>query len=305
MQLDLLRLPDGKSVPSDIVVLDLSKNRLSSVLSLSFFSFLEQLDLSHNQVSDLQNFTFPFSLTHVNLSFNSISLFNVMMSTNIRVLNLSHNTLTTLFGLKHCSALERLDVSHNHLSHLHGITSLNSLSYLNISFNHVSLYDLRVLAVNSNLKVLIATPSDASNLHATETEIKSFLRQLESLELVGLRKSPIIDQYSGPIFRSRLRERTVQHESSITVLDVVENCREIKTVTGTPLCSSKKDTATKKRAQSTPKRRVQNVVSESPIKFDWLEGSPAASPCPLRGSFHSSKVLPPKLKSPFIRVKNR
>ncbi|KAL0231190.1 hypothetical protein GEMRC1_010595 [Eukaryota sp. GEM-RC1] len=108
------------------------------------------------------NSTSPSSLRSLDVSHNHLSLLNFSSSTSITHLNVSHNSLTTLFGLKHCPNLTSLDASNNDLCHLHGLTSASSLSTLDVSYNQINYPDFAVLSLNKALTKLVFSLFPAS-----------------------------------------------------------------------------------------------------------------------------------------------
>ena len=61
------------------------------------------------------------------------------MTRNLRILNLSHNNLSSLDGVHYCSGLTELYLSHNNLNdnQLRNLSSLSELEVLDLSQNHL------------------------------------------------------------------------------------------------------------------------------------------------------------------------
>ena len=118
---------------------------------------LIKLDLSHNIIERPPRL--PRGLESLNLSFNPRcqSLSGLAMSnlSNLRVLILTNNELTSAAGLLTLPCLEKLDISNNRISNLSGLEVLLRLKVLIMQNNQITnLTTLRSISCSKDLDVL-------------------------------------------------------------------------------------------------------------------------------------------------------
>lgn len=133
---------------------DLSNAQIEAIKGLGeMIPRTRDINLSHNSIRVLEGL--PTLAVNVNLSYNLLNRLSCFPIANITTLDISHNGLTDLRGLKELRSLVDLNVSHNSLSSVTGLDSLQGLLRLNISHNKLSgavipLPRLRVLYAGAN-----------------------------------------------------------------------------------------------------------------------------------------------------------
>lgn len=118
--------------------------------------------------------------------------------TNLRILSIQSNRLTSLTGLSSLPALEELYLSHNAVTDLSGLESNTSLRVLDFSNNQVSQLDH--LSTLSNLEELWAS----NNQLASFDEVERQLKDKQQLQTVYFEGNPL--QINGPaVYRNKVR----------------------------------------------------------------------------------------------------
>ena len=113
--------------------LNLSHNKISNFRGLVGLKFLTVLDLSHNQIRSTQELSqVSRSLQKLYLNDNKISALDESFTqcTQLKILNLSNNTISSIENLKLCKSLCSLDLSNNYLYGIRQIEYLVGLSAL-------------------------------------------------------------------------------------------------------------------------------------------------------------------------------
>ena len=139
---NLVQLPEGLFVFTNLEGLNLGSNEFTQLPNLSFFTSLKQLDLSNNkldhfpkEIKRLQH------LESLSISQNKLEdLSGIEELTNLKSIQANSNKLTEfprqLFTLKN---LEELSLSNNHLPSLpSSIGQLSSLKFIDVKHNHIS-----------------------------------------------------------------------------------------------------------------------------------------------------------------------
>lgn len=117
---------------------------------------------------------------------------------NLKILSIQSNRLTSLSGLSSLKNLEELYVSHNAITDLSGLESNTTLRVLDFSNNQVS--KLEHLSTLSNLEELWASGNQLSSFEEVERE----LRGKEKLQTVYFEGNPL--QLRGPaVYRNKVR----------------------------------------------------------------------------------------------------
>ncbi|WFD32273.1 protein phosphatase regulatory subunit Sds22 [Malassezia sp. CBS 17886] len=111
--------------------LELGGNRLRSLENLGHLEHLTELWVGKNKIPSLT----------VRLPAWRGSLQGIASLTNLRVLSIQSNRLTSLDGLQTLTALEELYVAHNGLTHLEGLEHNTNLTTLDIAGNQIESLD--------------------------------------------------------------------------------------------------------------------------------------------------------------------
>lgn len=206
-------LPPPIDLPSSIRVLSLQSNRLVTIRDdvINFLFHLEQLNLRHNQISDLgipqKTLNSSVRLQTLFLSNNVMTSLPARLPTTLTILQIDHNRVNRVSYLSTGSLtnLQLLDLSHNLLTtngiETEAMTSLRALQTLNLASNHLDQIPrglprtLRALSIAHNRVEYIWAPSGSSgpghlayldrlvSLDLSHNQIKS----VQSKSFIGLR----------------------------------------------------------------------------------------------------------------------
>jgi len=117
---------------------------------------------------------------------------------NLRILSIQSNRLTSLAGLSSLKNLEELYVSHNAITDLSGLENNTSLRVFDFSNNQVS--KLEHLSSLEQLEELWASNNQLSNFDEVERELKD----KKKMETVYFEGNPL--QTRGPaVYRNKVR----------------------------------------------------------------------------------------------------
>ncbi|XP_023311481.1 chaoptin-like [Anoplophora glabripennis] len=181
--LDLGLNPFGDSA---IKILDLSYNKISTLLKSSFSSQLLDIRISWNRLSYIESECFNSDLQFLNLEYNSLYYINRNHFSNLRSLRelyLGNNRLTDVdLTDNNLSKLEKLDLSYNRIKNLHRLTfsSLSNLKYLNVTSNQIKWISSITVQILTNLKIL-----DISLNYFTSFPYSSLSHSIESFNAFG------------------------------------------------------------------------------------------------------------------------
>lgn len=154
---DLGLNPFGNSA---IKILDLSYNKISTLLKSSFSSPFLDINISRNRLSYIESQCFNSDLQFLNLEYNSlyyVSKDHFSNLRNLRELYLGNNRLVDVdFSDNNLDRLEILDLSYNQIKSLHRIafSSFLNLKYLNVSRNQIKWMSSTTLQIFANLETL-------------------------------------------------------------------------------------------------------------------------------------------------------
>ena len=139
---------------SDLRQLDLSSCKLRSIEAMftsELFPRLLELTLSNNQFNNFTMFGYMPMLAKVDLSFNKLDSFQYLSKIqmplpNVEILNISHNSLTSLLGLPqiHLRSLRILNLSHNMLNRVDYLECLQNLREIDLSHNKLRIIDRKL-----------------------------------------------------------------------------------------------------------------------------------------------------------------
>lgn len=117
---------------------------------------------------------------------------------NLKILSIQSNRLTSITGLSSLKSLEELYISHNALTSLSGLESNTALRVLDISNNQIS--KLEGISHLTHLEELWAS----SNLLSNFDEVERELRDKKELQTVYFEGNPL--QTKGPaVYRNKVR----------------------------------------------------------------------------------------------------
>lgn len=124
------------------------------VPDLTGFEGLARLSLAHNRLESVDRL--PLALRVVDLSHNAIvSLVGLKGLHSVVQLNVSHNALASLAGLESLLSLRVLDAGFNYLTCIDHLGHLADLSTLSVAHNLVAKFDsIRTLSLNNKLEAL-------------------------------------------------------------------------------------------------------------------------------------------------------
>lgn len=127
-----------------------------------------------------------------------MDLQNLDSLTNLRILSIQSNRLTTLNGLSNLPNLEELYLSHNAVTDLSGLEKNTTLRVLDFSNNQVT--HLEHLSTLKNLEELWASNNQLASFEEVERELKD----KEKLQTVYFEGNPL--QTNGPaVYRNKVR----------------------------------------------------------------------------------------------------
>lgn len=166
----------------ELVSINMSSNRLTTMLGLAQHASLVSLDLSHNLVETTDGLEGLAMLQVLRLHHNHLTSVNGLEQLQqLQVLDLNNNDLTSIAELRRCTGLTELDVSCNALSELDDISSLNRLATLSLRGNLLKLLDYLPACLPASLRKLDL----AQNSIGEVSELQN-LRSLHSLEHVDV-----------------------------------------------------------------------------------------------------------------------
>lgn len=164
--------------------------------NLDALTSLEELWLGKNKITELKVCTCPLSTIHLWLVAKRLQ--NLDHLSNLRILSIQSNRLTSLAGLSSLKNLEEVYVSHNAITSLEGLESNTSLKIIDFSNNQVS--KLEHLSTLSNLEELWASNNQLESFDEVERELKG----KETLQTVYFEGNPL--QRKGPaVYRNKVR----------------------------------------------------------------------------------------------------
>lgn len=172
---------------SELKKVTISNSCLKKV-KLDNTSKLESLDLSYNKMGSIQEsiiLSHSTNLKELNLSHNTLSSIDLSHNTKLRELYLAHNSLTGI-DLSEKSALETVDLSNNQISSVDTLNDSVDLQYLDLSNSGLRSI---ILSSNTNLQILnlesnFLTEIDLSSNNSLTT-IDLSNNVLSSLDLSG------------------------------------------------------------------------------------------------------------------------
>jgi Leucine-rich repeat (LRR) protein len=148
---------------SSLEVLILANCGLTNVAPLETLTNLRVLDLSENAISTISPLTAIAGLDELYLEHNALTrLPNLNGFQALRVLDLSYNALDYVGGVSSCTTIQRLNLSHNRLSSVMPLSALKELIWLDASNNSVT--DVSALAPCTKLEGFLMTDNKLKNI---------------------------------------------------------------------------------------------------------------------------------------------
>lgn len=139
--IEIKKCPNLHTIPdiaalTNIVVIGLDSNGLTSLPDLSTLVNLEILSVKYNQLTSIPSLTALTKLEYVLLDHNDLtSVPNVSTLTSLKILSVKHNELTSVPSLAGLTELQHFLVDDNHLTSLPDLTSQVKLYKLSCSDN--------------------------------------------------------------------------------------------------------------------------------------------------------------------------
>ena len=149
--------------------LDLSGNLLrQEVPELTKLTFLKKLSIAGNKIE--QMWKLPPTLEFLNISHNCLARLDPTICSemhNLKVLDISSNSLTDLDGIQHLHKLKRLLAQSNNLSRLTALHELQMLVEIDLSHNEIDSKSEVIKAIINKKEILIF------NLRQTPLSLKT------------------------------------------------------------------------------------------------------------------------------------
>ena len=143
----------GLEVASNLEVVVLSENAISTLDALSGLTSLTWLNLSGNAISNISSLSNLTSLTYLNLSGNDVSdISSLSRLTGLTELQLNHNTISNISSLSNLTSLTRLGLAYNSVSDVNALSGLTGMWSLYLNNNTLS--DVNALSDLTNLRIL-------------------------------------------------------------------------------------------------------------------------------------------------------
>lgn len=146
---DIQQLSEFKN----LMVLDLSSNKISDLTPLSQLTNLSVLNLTHNKIEDISPLSNLTNLTILWASDNQIS--DISPLNNLTVISnlvLDSNQINDISPLSNLAYLYHLSLINNQISDISALSNLTYLTYLDLNVNQIS--DISPLSNLTNLESL-------------------------------------------------------------------------------------------------------------------------------------------------------
>lgn len=193
---------DGNSLPSNGVIVgsavNIRDNRplskevdLSSQLLATRTVCFQCMSCNVKDIIPLfQAVSFPV-LSHLNLSFNQIRDFTLpetilnTISSNLMILDLSHNKINSVEGLASFQRLKILRLHHNHIETISSLQTCFNLEELWLSYNRIDWIQFTFLSKLEKLKILVKQNNPCDN----KSKCNEFLINiLPSIQIIDMEK---------------------------------------------------------------------------------------------------------------------
>lgn len=197
-----------------ITNLDLSNNAIRDISCLAELQTLQELTLHHNALTDLTPLSGVTSLVSLDISHNSITtLAPIATLTSVETLYADANLLTELGSLNKLTNLKILSLSENKLENIDVLAECVKITELNISTNLIK-----------NIECL-SEMNDLAHLNFSHNQVVAIPEWDKDCALITIdgsyNKVKKLDNLAG---LSHLNIITMDHNESITQVDVLANC---------------------------------------------------------------------------------
>lgn len=198
---------NGISKPEEVIKLDCSRKRLTSLEVLSKFTSLQELDCSHNYIltslKGLENCT---QLIYLNCQDTKLeSLEGLENCTQLITLNCDRTKLRNFRGLKNCTKLRVILCNEARLATLHGIHNCMDLEVIHCRKNFLN--DLRIPGNDGSVSGMeIFTKLKSINFsHNLITSLEGIKNctSIEDMDYSYNKFEPIEDKQNWPLFKER------------------------------------------------------------------------------------------------------
>ncbi|XP_064638751.1 protein phosphatase 1 regulatory subunit 7-like [Lineus longissimus] len=197
---------EGKELTScsQLTALDLSYNRLDSVVALNCLPNLEELQVANNRLKVVGDLSRCRKLQDIDFSGNRLTdLSGLKGLPNLMVLNVSRNHLFNLKSVGKLRSLQELNISYNKVSELSSLVQqFPNLEILNISNNSIEKWEeVDKLKTLTNLVELFASKNPATEcaVQQAHQDVRLLLPHLDMLDGCHLKK--LTPRSSAPIMR--------------------------------------------------------------------------------------------------------
>ncbi|KAJ4355716.1 protein phosphatase regulatory subunit Sds22 [Didymosphaeria variabile] len=211
----------GFDACKELVLLDLSFNKIKHIKRINHLAKLKDLFFVQNKISTIEGLEGLTNLRQVELGANRIrEIQNLETLTGLEQLWLGKNKITELKGLDTLANLKILSIQSNRLTSFAGLSKLKNLEELYISHNAIN--EIAHLEENTNLRVVDISSNPIQHLKGLESlehlqefwasncqlgdfnEVEKQLKDKEELETVYFEGNPL--QKSQPVlYRNKVR----------------------------------------------------------------------------------------------------
>jgi len=135
---DIEEIPESEQMPN-LIILDLSRNKISRIEHLQSYLNLKSLNLSHNNISRIENLGCLEHLEELWLCSNNIERIEGLDKLpNLRRLYLGDNHVVRIENLESLKNLEILCLDRNQLTRIENLGALHELRALNLWNNRIT-----------------------------------------------------------------------------------------------------------------------------------------------------------------------
>ncbi|CAL6066353.1 leucine-rich_repeat domain-containing protein [Hexamita inflata] len=151
---------------SNLLILDVSYNRLQEVSALSEESQLIDLNIEGNKIKTIAPLDKLKNLQKLNINDNPIEIFSIKNKYSLHILLMRNTTNENLEDIQHLCNLQTLDISNNKLNNLEFLKFLINLEVIDISGNNIDkiLFDKTNNKQFEQLKSLTASNNQIQDL---------------------------------------------------------------------------------------------------------------------------------------------
>lgn len=173
---------------SNLQRLNISNNKITKIENLDRLLSLQELIVSNNKIGSIENLTSLSNLRELDISSNKITKIENLLLANLQELDISNNKITKIENLNHLPNLQGIDLGINQIVRLENLDSLPELRKLYISINQISklenldkLPNLQQLDISSNQITTLENLERLSSLQKLDVSANQ-ITKIESLE---------------------------------------------------------------------------------------------------------------------------